>query len=678
MCLTPVGIACASRATFGLMQLMKTDGDVRPYKMLMGSRRGATRLVLPVMLMSVQGRLLASTPDAATGSVLRLARLRGRAPSRAAVLGLRRVRGGQDESLMSMEDALASGDVEESSSPGMPGHTAGQAAALDANPESLVADPSLLFDGAPQHTRGNAAVPELSAHDGAGAETRSACAATGNGERQYKIRPPVEDKYKGKGGDALEFQLLDVDYKKLPFQRPGTPAAADSHEGGFTIDAFGTTAQGNSVHVAIKGFLPYFFVDAAREFSEEECATFVTAINSRIARQSSSPGSSSSAGDDFTCDAVIRCSSVRRKSIWGYRRDKHDFLQIFCSSPEMLRKAGTVVRNWDVSLDLPKLFPKGPVSLQTFETNVDPITRLTTDSSIIMSGWIRIEADKIKWCDQDVSTCTQAHAEARPQGGTIATHSRASESLAGCRRTSWCDIDIAVDIADFQAIPEKEDVAPFLIGSFDIECVPEGGRGFPDATKPLDRCVQIGTAVYRFGESEPVLNVVFTLGSATVKEEEAPGLVIKEFGSEEALLMAWQQLVVHELDLDLLTGHNIYKFDLNYIARRAELLKLKGFFELGRMRGRLTSIRSTESQSKAFGHNEYHYLPMTGRMQMDIYNLITKQYKLSSYKLDSMSKHFLGDEKDDVSPKQIFQYQAHTHAHTHTHTHWQPRACTRV
>ena len=44
-------------------------------------------------------------------------------------------------------------------------------------------------------------------------------------------------------------------------------------------------------------------------------------------------------------------------------------------------------------------------------------------------------------------------------------------------------------------------------------------------------------------------------------------------------------------------------------------------------------------------------------MQMDIYNLITKQYKLSSYKLDSMSKYFLNDVKDDVSPKQIFQYQ---------------------
>ena len=34
-----------------------------------------------------------------------------------------------------------------------------------------------------------------------------------------------------------------------------------------------------------------------------------------------------------------------------------------------------------------------------------------------------------------------------------------------------------------------------------------------------------------------------------------------------------------------------------------------------------------------------------------------KEHKLSSYKLDSMAKHFLKDEKDDVSPKQIFAYQ---------------------
>jgi DNA polymerase delta subunit 1 len=541
------------------------------------------------------------------------------------------MRGGQDDSLLSVEDALDSVAEEDSSSPELGTNTSPD----NQDDVASIAEASDFDDGAGQKVEdyGSIRPGTVSAVNEVG---RTDCEY----KRQYKIRPTVGDKYKGKTGDALEFQLLDVDYKKLPFPRPGTDRAgpAEYHEGGFTIDAFGTSAEGHSVHVAIKGFLPYFFVNIPREFSEDECKAFTRTTNSRMAKQS---GGGGGGGGDDTTNALVRCASVRRKSIWGYQRDKQDFLQIFCSSPETLRKTATVIRHWDVSLDLPKLFPKGPVTLQTYETNVDPTTRLSTDSSVVMSGWIRIEADKLRWCDKDKDS------------DGLGTNG--PSELSSVRRTSWCDIDVAVNIADFKCLPHREDVAPFLIGSFDIECVPEGGRGFPDATKPLDRCVQIGTAVYRFGESTPLLNIVYTLGTATVKDMEH--LLIKEFRSEEELLMAWQRLVVHELDLDMLTGHNIYKFDLNYIARRAELLKCKYFFELGRIRGRFTAIKSTQSESKAFGHNEFHYLPMTGRMQMDIYNLITKQYKLSSYKLDSMAKHFLGDEKDDVSPKQIFQYQ---------------------
>ena len=54
-----------------------------------------------------------------------------------------------------------------------------------------------------------------------------------------------------------------------------------------------------------------------------------------------------------------------------------------------------------------------------------------------------------------------------------------------------CDIDVTVDVSALENVADREDVSPFLVGSFDIECVPEGGRGFPVATKPLDRCVQV-------------------------------------------------------------------------------------------------------------------------------------------------------------------------------------------
>jgi DNA polymerase delta subunit 1 len=77
------------------------------------------------------------------------------------------------------------------------------------------------------------------------------------------------------------------------------------------------------------------------------------------------------------------------------------------------------------------------------------------------------------------------------------------------------------------------------------------------------------------------------------------------------------------------------------------VLGLPGFFRLGRLRGQATVLRTRETNTKAYGHNEFHYLPMAGRMQMDIYQLIKKEHRLSSYKLDSLARHFLKDEKDE-------------------------------
>ena len=37
--------------------------------------------------------------------------------------------------------------------------------------------------------------------------------------------------------------------------------------------------------------------------------------------------------------------------------------------------------------------------------------------------------------------------------------------------------------------------------------------------------------------------------------------------------------------------------------------------------------------------------------------VVRNSYSLSSYKLNAVAKHFIGDQKDDVSPQQIFEFQ---------------------
>ena len=51
----------------------------------------------------------------------------------------------------------------------------------------------------------------------------------------------------------------------------------------------------------------------------------------------------------------------------------------------------------------------------------------------------------------------------------------------------------------------------------------------------------------------------------------------------------------------------------------------------------------------ASGEHELHYIKMNGRMQIDLYNLFRRDFNLESYKLDSVSSHFIGDNISNIN-----------------------------
>ena len=58
--------------------------------------------------------------------------------------------------------------------------------------------------------------------------------------------------------------------------------------------------------------------------------------------------------------------------------------------------------------------------------------------------------------------------------------------------------------------------------------------------------------------------------------------------------------------------------------------------------------------SSALGDNDLKILPMPGRFIFDLFHEVKKGYKLDSYKLDNVSKLYLGDNKIDMPPKEMF------------------------
>ena len=55
------------------------------------------------------------------------------------------------------------------------------------------------------------------------------------------------------------------------------------------------------------------------------------------------------------------------------------------------------------------------------------------------------------------------------------------------------------------------------------------------------------------------------------------------------------------------------------------------------------------------GQNILKYLNIEGIIQIDLLKVVQRDHKLDSYKLDNVSKVFMNNQKEDLSPKQLFE-----------------------
>jgi DNA polymerase delta subunit 1 len=217
--------------------------------------------------------------------------------------------------------------------------------------------------------------------------------------------------------------------------------------------------------------------------------------------------------------------------------------------------------------------------------------------------------------------------------------------LVGC---GWfeCPQQKEVSVGDLRALPDVTENAPLRILAFDIECMAEGDN-FPTAKK--DSVIQIScvTAIYpHTGVTRSFLFVLDTCDSL------GPDVDVRCFETEKALLEAWFAFMTTEFDADILTGYNSNQFDIPYLFDRADVLG--------------ADIRNS-SKDPNVPYSRYHQIfdsaqtgqlewvrnNLPGRVCLDVFELVKKTLKLRSYKLNSVAKEVLHDEKEDVHYSEI-------------------------
>ena len=166
-----------------------------------------------------------------------------------------------------------------------------------------------------------------------------------------------------------------------------------------------------------------------------------------------------------------------------------------------------------------------------------------------------------------------------------------------------------------------------------------------------DKIIQIGTTTHIYGSDKIVYKNIITLDTCDLIDD----CDVVACNTEKELLIKWKELM-NELNSDIVTGYNIFGFDMPYIWDRAKELGILEEYSIGwgRLITRKTSLVEQKLSSSAMGDNILRYIDMDGVVLIDLLKVMQREQKLDSYKLDNVASIFLGDNKNDLKPQEIF------------------------
>lgn len=406
-------------------------------------------------------------------------------------------------------------------------------------------------------------------------------------------RPPLPSAYTTSASQSIEFQQLDIDYIIGESHREILPHSTGQ---AAILRIFGVTQEGYSVCCLVHGFQPYFYISCLDGMGPDDITRFQKVLEARMQEANR---------NSKVTKFITRIEIVQKRSIMYYQEQKsRTFLKIVVALPTMVASCRGILER-GITID-----GLGSRCFTTYESNVLFALRFMIDCDIVGGNWIELPP----WSYQ-----------------------------RSPRNMSYCQIEVDIlysKLISHTPVGKYSRMAPFRILSFDIECAGRKGH-FPEPNH--DPVIQIANLVTSQGEDRPFVRNVMTLRSCS----PIVGVDVMSFDNEREVLLAWRDLI-REVDPDLIIGYNICKFDLPYLIERAETLKITEFPFLGRIRNSRVRVKDTSFSSRQYGTRESKEATIEGRVQFDLFQVMQRDYKLSSYSLNSVSAHFLGEQKEDV------------------------------
>jgi len=354
----------------------------------------------------------------------------------------------------------------------------------------------------------------------------------------------------------------------------------------YKIFVFGINDQGSPVTLRLDSFYPFFFIELP-SYSDHTC---IYSVKEALGIKG----------------GIQNVEFLERKRYYGFENNKiRKFLKLSFYSSKAFRTMRYKLEN-----NTFKCFGSDEHTFPLYESNIDPILRVTHLRDILTAGWIKVNNF---------------------------SESEDSEFL----KCNWKNISNCENLVN--------KISNIRILYFDIEACSEDGS-FPNALKKHDRVTQI-CCIIKDTVTGDIKKYLFNLGTCDAIEDT----IVIQCKSEKKLLLDYSQFI-RDTNPDIIVGYNIFGFDNGYLFERAKVLGIESEFNCqSKLQSHVTYIEKKILNNQQSGFNDWKMTRLIGRSHIDLLQVIKKDFKLESYKLNSVGEHFLNEGKDDVSPKEIFE-----------------------
>ena len=439
-----------------------------------------------------------------------------------------------------------------------------------------------------------------------------------NSRKNLEVVPPLSSFYRNPvewSQDYIEFQATEWYETNAETERSNE----NFEDKEYLLKIFGVTEKGYSVCCNVNEYTPFFYIKVPDNWDKNKVRVFLTNL---FETQGNYNGKSYYPLKYLRRYLVQdKCIIQKKKDFYGFTGEKlFKFLRLTFRNSDAMKKCVNLMKSHNNKKN-PTRVKDINFDFKLYESNVDNFLRIIHIRNLKPTGWILAE-------------------------GCVVTE----------KKSSSCQIEIDVKWTDLHDL-DKVNNAPLLQASFDIETYSHDGN-FPSPTREKDVVFQIATAFKYVGANDFYFKHLIALKACAsiVAEPGEPPIILEVYETEREVLLAWSKLI-KSTDPDILFSYNGDQFDCNYLVERAKFCGVEDEFHLlSRLEDVPSELNEDTFSSSAYGDNKYLRLAIPGRINFDILVYLKRELKEISYKLDSISEKYLGENKNPVTAQMMFDY----------------------